>query len=207
MANLLAQFSDSLADITDETRRSLVQITGNQGNLGAGTIWHSDGLIVTNAHVVSHGPVTVVLPDGREYPAQIIAIDRDEDLAALAIQAEHLPTIAIGDSHEVRAGQWVIALGHPWGVLDAVTAGSVIGIGANLPEMGGGKEWIALGLRLRPGHSGGPLVNTRGQLIGINTMISGPEVGFAVPVHVVKAFLKRTLGLQVAAPPQPEPAF
>lgn len=214
MTTLLERFSDANAEIVAQTRRSLVQIVGHQGNLGAGTIWHPDGLILTNAHVVSHGPVEVVLPDSTLHSTQIVAIDHDEDLAALAINAKNLPTIELGDSREVRAGQWVMALGHPWGVVDAVTSGAVIGIGANLPEMRGGREWIALDLHLRPGHSGGPLINVKGQLIGINTMISGPQVGFAVPVHVVKAFLKRTIGLYVARPEQveekavqPEPAL
>jgi len=84
-------------------------------------------------------------------------------------------------------------------VRDAMTAGVVIGAGADLPEMRPGREWIALNLTLRPGHSGGPLVDTDGRLLGVNTMITGPEVGFAIPVHVVKGFLKSTLGSNVSA--------
>jgi S1-C subfamily serine protease len=198
MVNLLAQFSDEMAAVAAKARRSVVRIVGQQGSIGAGTIWHADGLIITNAHVVSQGEVAVMLPDQTDtaYRAQVIASDREQDIAALAIEAVNLPTIAIGDSHRVRAGEWVMALGHPWGVRDAMTAGIIIGTGADLPEMPSGREWLALGLHLRPGHSGGPLLNVNGEIIGINTMITGPEVGFAIPVHVVKAFLKESLGAQ-----------
>ncbi|GAB4512237.1 MAG: hypothetical protein OHK0046_11460 [Anaerolineae bacterium] len=203
MSGLLQQWSDAMADTSAAVRRSLVQITDGRGSIGAGTIWHSDGLIMTNAHVVAERNrrqqvqlrnLTVVVPDGREFPATVLAMDVENDLAALSINADNLPTITLGDSRQVRAGQYVMALGHPWGVRDALTAGVVIGVGAELPEMLPGREWIALNLQLRPGHSGGPLVDTEGRLIGINTMISGPEVGFAVPVHIVKQFLKDALG-------------
>ena len=86
-------------------------------------------------------------------------------------------------------------MGHPWGVAGAATGGVVIGVGTDLPEMPlTDREWIAVSLRLRPGHSGGPLVDAEGRLVGINTMMVGPEVGMAVPVHVIKDFLKLELG-------------
>ncbi|MFW5748412.1 MAG: S1C family serine protease [Chloroflexota bacterium] len=215
MSTLLTRFSDAMADAVADVRRSVVQITDGGGSIGAGTVWHADGLIITNAHVVlrwepllpRRGPrqrasgaalvapaLTVVLPDHHRLRARVIATDVENDLAALAVDAHDLPTIALGDSRSVRTGQWVMALGHPWGMRDAATAGVVIGMGADLPEMQPDREWLALNLTLRPGHSGGPLVDTQGYLLGINTMISGPEVGFAVPVHVVKAFLKASLG-------------
>jgi serine protease Do len=131
------------------------------------------------------------------YTTKVLASDRGQDIAALAIEARDVPTIKLGDSRNIRAGEWVMALGHPWGLRDSLTAGVVIGKGVDLPEMQPGREWLALGLHLRPGHSGGPLLNVKGELIGINTMITGPEVGFAIPVHVVKHFLKETLGTPV----------
>lgn len=201
MVNLLTQFSDEMAGVVAKARQSVVRIVGSQGSLGAGTIWHSDGLIITNAHVVSRGEVGVLLPDhvdGIPYATKVLAYDRHNDLAALSIEANDLPTIDVGDSRKVRAGEWVMALGHPWGVRDALTAGIVIGAGGDLPEMETGREWLALGLHLRPGHSGGPLLNVSGQLIGVNTMITGPEVGFAIPAHTIKAFLKANLGEAVA---------
>jgi serine protease Do len=191
------QLNDAIADRIDNVHRSLVQISNGRG-AGAGTIWHSDGLIITNAHVVhGHQNLTVTLPDERKLPAQVIAADDRLDLAALAVEADNLPTIELGDSRQLKAGQWVMAVGHPWGVQGAVTSGVVIGLGADLPEMGQmqpGREWIALSLHMRPGHSGGPVVDSAGRIIGINTMITGPDVGFAIPVHVVKAFLKERIG-------------
>lgn len=200
--NLLQQLNDTLADTVERVQSSLVQIVNGRG-AGAGTIWHPDGLIVTNAHVVRgrHG-LHVVLPDGQRLPAAVIAYDEPLDLAALSVEAAGLPTITLGDSRQVRPGQWVMAVGHPWGVIGAVTSGVVIGVGAQLPEVGQmqpGREWIALDLHMRPGHSGGPVVDSAGRLIGINTMITGPDVGFAIPVHVVKAFLKERLGTQKMA--------
>jgi len=194
MSDLLQALNDSLADIIDRVHHSLVQISNGRG-AGAGTIWHSDGLIITNAHVVrGHNHLNVSLPDGRTLLAEVIAYDEGRDLAALSVKAEDLPIIEIGDSRKLKAGQWVMAVGHPWGVQGAVTSGVVIGAGADLPEMQTGREWIALSLHMRPGHSGGPLVDSAGRLVGINTMITGPDVGFAIPVQTVKTFLKETIG-------------
>jgi serine protease Do len=129
-------------------------------------------------------------------PAHVLAADADRDIAALAVEANHLPTIALGESKQLRPGQWVLALGHPWGVLGAASAGVVIDTGRP-PEMPNNRgEFIQVGLHLRPGHSGGPLVDAQGRLVGINTMITGPEVGLAVPVHEVKHFLRQHLGLK-----------
>ncbi|NDJ76745.1 MAG: trypsin-like serine protease, partial [Chloroflexi bacterium] len=162
---------------------------------GAGTIWHADGLVITNAHVVAgRSRLHVTLPDGESLPAEIIAADPERDLAALVIDAHDLPTIELGRSKRLQPGQWVMAVGHPWGVAGAVTGGTVIGMGRNMPEVPRpDQEWIVVDLHMRPGHSGGPLVDHAGRLIGVNTMIAGPDVGFAVPVHAVKAFLKREL--------------
>ncbi|MEJ2211635.1 MAG: trypsin-like peptidase domain-containing protein, partial [Anaerolineae bacterium] len=109
--------------------------------------------------------------------------------------ARGLPAEARGDSRRLRPGQWGLALGHPWGVAGAATAGMVVGVGRRLPEMPlSDWSWIAVGLHLRPGHSGGPLVDGEGRLVGINTMMAGPDVGLAVPVHEVKRFLRDALG-------------
>jgi len=193
---LLRDLQNSLADVVDRVHRSLVHISNGRG-AGAGTIWHSDGLIITNAHVVyGHHHLSVTLPDGRTLPTQVIASDQHLDLAALSVNADNLPTIELGDSRLLKPGQWVMAVGHPWGVQGAITTGVVIGVGGDLPEMQTGREWLALDLHMRPGHSGGPLVDSAGRLMGINTMITGPDVGFAIPVQVVKSFLKQTLGAQ-----------
>ncbi len=195
MSALLQQLNEEMGDVADDARRSLVQVrSGRQGG-GAGAIWRPDGLVVTNAHVVRNRSLQVTLPDGSNLPARILAHDPARDLAALSVDASGLPPIELGDSRTLRPGQWVMALGHPWGVSGAATGGVVIGVGENLPEIPqSGREWIAVSLHLRPGHSGGPLVDDKGRLVGINTMMMGLEVGMAVPVHEVKTFLEEELG-------------
>ena len=150
--------------------------------------------MITNAHVLQQYPTpNVILPDGRTLPARVLAQDTKRDLAALAITANGLPTIELGNSNQLQPGQWVLAMGHPWGVLGAVSAGIIIDTGQP-PEIPGYQgELIQVSLHLRPGHSGGPLVDTQGRLVGINTMIAGPEVGLAIPLHVVKNFLREKL--------------
>lgn len=205
MASLLSALNDNLASVAGNTQNSLVYIDNGRGQ-GAGTIWQQDGLIVTNAHVVQgHRGLSVTLHDGTQRPAQVIASSRELDLAALAIDAHDLPTIQIGDSTALQPGDWVLAVGHPWGVRGAVTQGVVIGIGDQLPERPAhGRDWLAMSLHLRPGHSGGPVVNTAGELVGVNTIMAGLEVGIAVPAHVAKAFLKDAIGSRDTAPrPQP----
>ena len=198
MPDIWQDVNDAAANAVDNVRQSLVQIKGKEGNMGAGTIWHSDGLIITNAHVVvgrHRAPdLEVVLQNGEHYPAEILVADETLDIAALAIEANDLPVIDIGNSSGLHPGEWLMAIGHPRGVLDAITAGVVIGAGDRLPEAPVERNWIALDMKMRPGHSGGPLFNQAGQMVGINTMIQGPEVSFAVPVDVVKQFLLNTIG-------------
>jgi serine protease Do len=182
------------AHVVDDVLRSLVQVKNGRRGAGAGTVWHPQGLVVTNAHVAGRGPLRVELQDGRTLEAEILAVDRERDLAALRIEAGGLPTIQLADSRAVRPGQWVMAVGHPYGVVGSATGGVIIGMGRQWPEMPEAKrDWIVVGLHMRPGHSGGPLVDARGRLLGINTMINGPEVGFAIPTHVVVEFLKGLL--------------
>ena len=219
MSALLEQLNESMGDVVERAGQSLVRVSAGGRGFGAGSVWHSDGLIITNAHVVSGGRggrrgggnLTVTLPDGSTHPARLLAQDAAQDLAALSIDisreisgnttrdADGLTPVALGDSRSLEPGQWVMALGHPWGVAGAVTGGAVIGFGDDLPETESrdgveGREWIAVGLSLRPGHSGGPLVDAQGRLVGICTMMAGPQVGMAVPVHTAKEFLRRELG-------------
>jgi serine protease Do len=193
MSNLLQQLNNDMSTTVSNVRHSLVQINNGRGGAGAGTIWHEAGLIITNAHVAQRETLKVSLPDERTLSARLLAYDVERDLAALAVDANDLPTIELGNSKQLQPGQWVLALGHPWGVPGAVTAGVVINTGPP-PEIPTRGELIQVGLHLRPGHSGGPLVDVHGRLVGINTMIAGPDVGLAIPVHVVKAFLREALG-------------
>ena len=189
------QLNAEMASVVDNVKHAMVQIRSGMGGAGAGTIWHADGLIVTNAHVVQRFPLSVTLADGRTLPARLLASDATCDLAALVVDASDLPTIELGDTRHVQPGQWVLALGHPWGVRSAVTAGVVIGLGTEWPHpVPYGRDWIAVNLPSRPGNSGGPLIDVRGRLVGINTMTTGPDVALAVPVRTAKTFLRRSVG-------------
>jgi serine protease Do len=194
MSLLLQELNETVAEVAERGRRSLVEVRSRGRGVGTGAVWHPDGLIVTNAHVVSRGEPQVRLPDGRILPAKVVAWDSQLDLAALLVEATVLTAIPLGASKSLRPGQWVLALGHPWGVNGAATAGVVIGTGkewADAPQWG--REWVAVDLPLRPGNSGGPLLDAEGRLVGISTIMAGPRLGLAVPVHVAKAFLRQTL--------------
>jgi len=185
--------------MVDGVLRSVVQVRDSARGAGAGTIWHNDGLIITNAHVARGGALQVALYDGRVLNATVIARDDKRDLAALSIEANDLPTIPLGNSAQLLAGQWVMALGHPWGVMNATTGGVVIGVGKNLPELPGMRQdWVVADLHLRPGNSGGPMVDVAGRLIGVNTLMTGPGVGVAVSVDAAKQFLRDVLGTPTA---------
>ena len=193
---VLQQLNVEMADAVARVRRSLVQVGDQRGNIGSGTIWRSDGLIITNAHVVAQGPMRwgkrqfeVTLADGQTFPAQIIAQDRSVDLAALSIEATDLPSITISEEVRPQPGEWVFGVGHPWGIKGAVTAGSVIDVGPSVEGILPNQPLIQVGLHLRPGHSGGPLVDAQGRLVGISTMINGPDVGLAIPLQTVQTFL------------------
>lgn len=218
MTSLLERFSNDSADLHARLLAGLVQVRRGGRSIGAGTAWHADGLIVTNAHVVAEhgraaGDLSVALADGREFPVRVLAADPALDLAALrtvGAQADAgagaaLPTVDLGDSRALRPGELVFALGFPFGVTGGATAGTVIGVGRDLPELGaasGGREWLAAALHLRPGHSGGPMVDAQGRLVGINTLMHGPDVGVAVPVHVATEFLRRAFARPAPGAPE-----
>lgn len=196
--SVLEQLNGALSGIIADVCRSVVQVRDETRGAGAGTIWRADGLIITNAHVARRGSLTVALHDGRVLPAQLIARDEARDLAALSIDAHDLPTIQIGSSRALQAGEWVMSLGHPWGILNAASGGVVIG--HRVPELPtNAEDWVVCDLHLRPGNSGGPLFDVRGRLVGVNTMITSPSVGVAVGVDAVKTFLRQALGAKTPA--------
>ncbi|HET7010892.1 MAG TPA: serine protease [Anaerolineales bacterium] len=186
----LDQLSVDSAEMVSRAMKSVVVVHNGRRGAGAGVIWDDRGTVITNAHVVARGRLHVRTQEGTEGEARIAAINPDLDLAALRWSGEGVP-LPRGDAHRLRAGEWVYALGNPWGVIGAATGGVVIGMGADLPEMPvRGREWLALGLHLRPGHSGGAVIDSAGRLVGINTMMTGPEVGVAIPIHIVEAFAR-----------------
>jgi serine protease Do len=163
-------------------------------SLGSGFVINSDGYIVSNNHVVDGASeIRVKLSDGRQFPAKILGRDPKTDLALLRIETTGLPTIPIGDSEGLQVGEPVMAIGNPFGLEQTVTTGIVSGTGR---VIGGGPydDFIQTDASINPGNSGGPLINARGQAIGINAAIfsqSGGSIGigFAIPVNLAKPVL------------------
>lgn len=192
---LVNSVNNEIEGIVDRVRRGMVRVSNRGHGAGAGTVWHPDGLILTNAHVAGGVGIHVDDLQGNSYPAQVLAVDRKLDLAALSVPAEGLGTIVLGQSDQTRPGELVFSMGFPWGIDDGLTAGVLIGVDAWVPRRGmSGRKWVMASLHLRPGHSGGPMVNAGGELIGINTIMRGPDVGVAIPIETVKNFLKASLG-------------
>ena len=153
--------------------------------VGSGFILSADGYVLTNAHVVDGADeVYVTLTDKREFKAKIIGADKRSDVALVKIEGSNLPRLAIGDSNKIRVGEWVIAIGSPFGLDNTVTAGIV---SAKARDTGDYLPLIQTDVAVNPGNSGGPLINMRGEVIGINSQIysrSGGYMGisFAVPI-------------------------
>ena len=156
---------------------------------GSGFIIRPDGLILTNAHVVAGATrVTVQLTDRREYSAKVIGVDKVSDVAVIKIPADNLPTVNMGNSNSLQVGQWVLAIGAPFGFENSATAGIVSAKGRTLPDSGY-VPFIQTDVPINPGNSGGPLFNMQGQVIGINSQIysrTGGYMGvsFSIPINV-----------------------
>jgi serine protease Do len=156
---------------------------------GSGFIIRSDGVIMTNAHVVNGASeVTVRLTDRREYTAKVIGVDTRSDIAIIKIPANNLPTVKIGDSRNLKVGEWVLAIGAPFGFENSATAGIVSAKGRTLPDSGY-VPFIQTDVPINPGNSGGPLFNMSGEVIGVNSQIysrSGGYMGvsFSIPIDV-----------------------
>jgi serine protease Do len=159
---------------------------------GSGFLIREDGLLVTNAHVVADAErIQVRLEDGRRFEGTLIGKDSRVDLAVVKIEGvTGLPVVTLGDSNRVRVGEFVLALGHPFGLEQTVSFGIVSRKGAPLEVANPGFDFIQTDASVNPGNSGGPLVNMAGEVVGINTMASrGGSIGFAIPANLVKALL------------------
>lgn len=171
------------------------QIPQDQVGLGSGVIIDSDGYIVTNNHVIAGADlIEVTLENNRVYPATLVGTDPATDIALLKIEAEGLQAITLGNSDDLRLGEWVLAIGSPYDLRSTITAGIVSAKGRSLPNYDGQyrvESFIQTDAAVNPGNSGGALVNALGELVGINTSIislTGSYAGysFAVPVNIVK---------------------
>ncbi len=188
-----AAFAHEMSSLADFVRSFTVELSSGvrrDGRVGSGVVWHADGLVVTNAHVATRDSYAVTLANGDRLEGAVIARNRDDDLAAIAIPARGLLAAPVGDAGSLRAGSLLLAFGHPLGVTNALALGVVHRV---VRDASGAPRWIAADIQLAPGNSGGPLVDATGRLVGLNAMIvSG--LGAAIPVDVVAKFLRSTVG-------------
>jgi serine protease Do len=198
----LARFNELLADLADRLKPALVHVRvrrdtpreegqepESRRSSGSGFIIASEGVIVTNAHVIE-GVSTAQdrLFDGRRFTARVVGRDNRVDLALLRLDGvSNLPTLVMGDSNRVRVGEFVLALGHPFGLEHTVSFGIVSRKGAPLTVAAPGFDFIQTDAAINPGNSGGPLVNMAGEVVGVNSMAArNGSIGFAIPTNLVK---------------------
>lgn len=159
-----------------------------QKGAGSGFIIDPKGYILTNEHVVRGADeIKVTLKDGRKFTGKVAGQDASLDLAVIKVDARDLPTLKLGDSTKIRPGEWVIAIGNPYGFANTVTAGIISATGRTLEDLGK-KNLIQTDAPINPGNSGGPLLNLNGEVIGINVAIvaGAQSIGFAIPVNAAK---------------------
>ena len=161
---------------------------------GSGVIISADGYVLTNNHVLGQGAlqqVTVILSDRRERPAKLVGIDPQTDLALLKINEKNLPTVAWGDSANLKVAEWVLAVGNPYQLGQTVTLGVVSALNRTYDEVSTLVDYIQTDAAINPGNSGGALINRRGELVGINTWIATQSggsqgIGFAIPSNIAR---------------------
>ena len=194
-----SRYSEQLEEIPEALRRFFdfrggPPVPRERAGMGSGFILSGDGYIVTNNHVVENARQVIVrLPDRQEFDAEVVGTDSRSDLAVLKIDATRLPTLELAANEDVKVGQWVLAIGSPFGLDFSVTAGIVSALGRSLPTESGDNyvPFIQTDVAINPGNSGGPLFNLDGDVIGVNSQIftrSGGSIGlsFAIPVSVVR---------------------
>jgi S1-C subfamily serine protease len=163
-----------------------------QEGTGSGFIMNANGLVITNAHVVKGADkVSVTLKDNRMLEGKVMGIDTVTDVAVIKIDAENLPTVKLGNSEQIKPGEWAIAIGNPLGLDNTVTAGIISATGRSSSQVGDPRKrvnYIQTDAAINPGNSGGPLLNAAGQVIGMNTAIlrNAQGLGFAIPINQVQ---------------------
>ena len=155
----------------------------------------ADGYVLTNNHVVGEADeVTVLLGKNRELRAEVVGTDPMTDLAVIRIKADRLPAAKLGNSNKLKVGEWVVAAGNPFGLSDTITAGIVSATGRSNMRIAEYEDFIQTDAAINPGNSGGPLVNLRGEVVGINTAIASRTgvyngVGFAIPINLARSIM------------------
>src|SRR5512138_3740512 len=188
--NFNGTFTQVIHDLVQQVLPSLVVVRGHRFGAGSGIVWDSSGLILTNNHVVGRRTPIVLLQDDREYESRLVARDPDVDLALLSIDAAGLTPLR-PVSVPPRVGEMVFAFGHPWGQRNTVTRGIVSALVTAQNRRGETLPVVRSDAPLAPGNSGGPLVNARGEVVGINAMIVGGDQSVSIAASVVNDFVKK----------------
>src|SRR5512141_1762052 len=188
--NFNGTFTQVITDLVEQVMPSLVVVRGRRFGAGSGTVWDSNGLILTNNHVIGRHTPIVMLQDDGEYESTLVARDADVDLALLSIEASGLTPLKPA-SVSPRVGEMVFAFGHPWGQRNTVTRGIVSALVTAQNRRGAKLPIVRSDAPLAPGNSGGPLVNARGEVVGINAMIVGGDQSVSIAASVANEFVKK----------------
>ncbi|MGZ9166937.1 MAG: S1C family serine protease [Anaerolineales bacterium] len=198
--NFNGTFTQVISELVEQVMPSLVIVRGHRFGAGAGIVWDANGFILTNNHVVGRGTPIVVLQDDREYESRLIARDPDVDLALLSIDATGLTPLEPAPVSP-RVGEMVFAFGHPWGQRNTVTRGIVSALVTAQNRRGDKLPVIRSDTPLAPGNSGGPLVNAKGEVVGINAMIVGGDQSVSIAASVASEFVKKATKNRVQPAP------